>query len=375
MALTQQEFLDIVTIVDPTGQQVHIWYDENTDQILGLTIPTVFNNQNVLGYLQQLEKIVIPINTTETVILTILDRSFINQAYYFFTVEPYPIGNISDNLNYPSSLIFIPEILGLIFVNGDYNALFNNIQDIRQSSYIKQGTSEILAFVQDSLYQDTGWIRGRYDGTKTNFQDFSTISPILEGGEFEGSYFTLASTNEYIFALPNNEKVFNNYFFSGEGTLPSYEVIQTTAKRSSIFPISGTTDSFTISGSDTLTTSSLTIQVGDLLRLGSGSTEVPSPEIVKVLSITNLTGISQEIKVQRRWNLTTQVDLTDPSEFALSGRGKIYKINPVRIFNLSGNRVEVPSQGRIQIRSTQDIIDIDELGFIVTGSNYVIPTP
>lgn len=372
MALTQQEFLDIVTIVDPTGQQVHIWYDENTDQILGLTIPTVFNNQNVLGYLQQLEKIVIPINTTETVILTILNRSFINQAYYFFTVEPYSIGNIPDNLNYPSSLIFIPEILGLVFINGDYNALFNNIQDIRQSSYIKQGTSEILAFVQDSLYQDTGWIRGRYDGTKTNLQDFSTISPILEGGEFEGSYFTLASTDEYIFALPNNEKVFTNYFFSGEGNIPSYTEIDINFRRNSIFPLAQTTDTFTIVSSSI--SSKLSITPGDLLRLGSGSSEIPSPEILKVVSIDpQLTG-GFSVKVQRRWNLTPQVDLTDVGDIG-PGRGKIYKINPIRIFNLSGNRVEVPSQGRIQIRSTQDIIDIDELGFIVTGSNYVIPTP
>lgn len=373
MALTQQEFLDIVQVVDPDGQQVHIWYDSSTSQIKGVTIPTVFNGQNVLGYLQQVEKLIVPVNNTETVILEVLTKFFINPKYYFITVEPYNISGIANNIiNINSFLIFLPDILGLVFINGDYNAIFNNIQDSRQSEYIKQSTSQVLAFVQDSLYYDTGWVRGRYEGTKTTVQDFSTISPILEGGEFEGSYFPRTLTNEYIFNLPNNEKIFNNYFFSGDRPIPEYTLITTDIKRVSNFPINTTSDSFIVTGSLTNETA---IRVGDLLRLGSGSTEIPSQEILKVTSVENLTNITQEITVTRKWNQTPEVTQQDSGELGDPERGKVYKIDPIRIFNLNRNIVEIPSQGKIQVKSNQNILDIDELGFVVTGSNYVIPTP
>lgn len=367
MALTQQEFLDIVQVVDPNGEQVHIWYDSSTSQIKGVTVPIVFNGQNVLGYLQQVEKLIVPVNNNQTVILEVLTKFFINPNYYFITVEPYNITGIVDNIvDINSFIIFLPDILGLVFINGDYNAIFNNIQDSRQSEYIKQGTSQILAFVQDSLYSDTGWVRGRYEGTKTTIQDFSTISPILEGGEFEGSYFSLGSTNEYIFNLPNNEKVFNSYFFSGKGNTPTYTLTQASAEKVSAFP-GILPDTFVISGS---TQAQNTLRVGDLLRIGSGSTSIPSPEIVKITDIVQQTTSTFIIYVQRGWNNSPRVDIG-----ANPGEGVIYKIDEVRIFNLNGNIVEIPSQGRIQVRSNQNILDIDELGFVVTGSNYVIPTP
>jgi hypothetical protein len=373
MALTQQEFLDIVQTVDQDGEQVHIWYDSNTSQIRGVTIPTVLNGQNILGYLQQVQQIIIPVSNTETVVLEVLTKFFINPNYYFVTVQPYYILGITDNiLNIDNFIIFLPDILGLVFTNGDYNAVFNNIQDTRQSEYIRQSTSQVLAFVQDSLYSDTGWVRGRYEGTKTTIQDFATISPILEGGEFEGSYFPQTLTDEYIFNLPNSEKVFNKYFFSGDRTKPEYTLITTDLKRVSSFPQNTTSDSFIVTGSLTNETA---IRVGDLIRLGSGSTEIPSQEILKVTSVENLTNITQEITVTRKWNQTPEVTQQDSGELINPGRGMVYKIDPIRVFNLNRNIVEIPSRGRIQVKSNQDIVDIDELGFVVTGSNYTVPTP
>ena len=367
MGLTEEEFLNIVNVTGTGGTQVHIWYDSDTSYIKGLTIPITLNGESLLGYLQQAEQVIIPVDSNGlTAILIITSAVFLTAEYYYIQVEPYYIDIGANILNLSSGVIFVPDILGLVFINGDYNALFNNIQQNRQSDYILQGENITFAFVQDSLYGDTPWTRARYNGTKTTPEDFSTISPILVGGEFKGSYFPNTITNDYIFSLPPEEKVFTDYYYSGEGTVPTYTLTVSDFTRNGAFPSSA------FPGQNILVvnippSSSNRIEVGDLLILGSGSLSDLVGEIIKVNTVEVITPISAKISVRRGWNTTPTTTLIDPPT---PGDEVIYKIAPERVFNLSRNRVEIPSQGKLQIKSTQDIVYIDELGFITSGSAY-----
>jgi hypothetical protein len=45
--------------------------------------------------------------------------------------------------------------------------------------------------VQDSLYSDTGWINGRYEGTSTNNITYASIDPAILGSSIQGTYYPL----------------------------------------------------------------------------------------------------------------------------------------------------------------------------------------
>ena len=372
--MTQQEFLSIAQQYPDT---LNVWVTDTLPYtILGLTVPVVDSeNINVASYLEQVQIVTLPVDESQAVQLQIIDRSTqysIGIVYYFFTVEQLQIANIGDLSVLAGSVIFSPGSEGGLFSNSPYNALQGNAEQPRQSAYIFQYGSITKANIQDSLYSDTGWTNARYNGSKTDKAEYISIEPAIAGNTFDGSYYSRDVTDIQIADQTATDRVYVPYFHTGKEQLPNYNVSFANAKLQGTLAPNLTTATISLSPYEFLTpasSGSLELQVGDLLKISMvGSTGSTDPtatpeEVVKLESISKITG--QEtyiITLKRGWSRSTQYSSTYPA-FA-----HIYKIDPVRIFQLQGNKVQGVSQGKIRIKETGDIAYVDPLGFVTTGS-------
>jgi len=259
--------------------------------------------------------------------------------YFYFRVTPFqlPTGATSD-LTDPEfqqniTVDFTPFIEDLEFLFVDYNATLNNAQEIRRSfkivvadrkqdtalptnfDAIYEGTAE-FAEIQDSLYSDTGWINGRYNGSKTTADNYSGLVPSISGRSFKGEVFSENTVYSTFCRLNSSSRAFEELFHTGPRNLPDY----TTSPIGIYIPTLLTTNTTTIpyvSGSQ-LTGS---IDRGDILILDN--------EKLKVRSVNQLTD-PPTITVTRGWGGTVDAPHIADTEF--------YKIDRTDILRFSSNR-------------------------------------
>ena len=101
--MTQAEFIAYAQL-NPT--QVNIWYTETEpDTILCITVPTIdFTGQNIVALLDQIQQIIAPVEVGGNVLditLDVLTTQLCTNAlqnFYFFTVTPYIIGAITNDI-------------------------------------------------------------------------------------------------------------------------------------------------------------------------------------------------------------------------------------------------------------------------------------
>ena len=344
--------------------------------ILGVTVPVLdIENTNVTSYLEQVEVITLPVDESQVVQLQVQSRSIQYSdglTYYFFIVEQIPISSVGDLNVLTGSVIFSPGSEGGLFSNSPYNILQGNAEQPRQSNYITQYGTTTKANIQDSLYSDTGWTNARYNGSTTDKVDYISIDPAIAGNTFEGSYYSRDITDIQIADQSSTERVYVPYFHTGKEQLPSYSVSFANAKLQGALAPDTVTAVISLSPYEFLTpaaSGSLELQVGDLLKISTiGSTgsidpETTPEEVVKLEAISKIPGQeTYSIVLRRKWNRSAQY-VTNYPAFA-----HIYKIGPVRIFKLQGNQVQGVSQGKVRIRETTDIVYVDSLGFVTTGS-------
>lgn len=363
MALTQQEFL---TVAGLNPNTFNVWYDDSSEEILGVTVPLQdisIPSQNALQYLLEIETITFPISTgTEVVTMNVGDKALLGtppNQYYFLKADPTTpltiVPSINPVLSLPNSVVnFSPTVVGSFFINGDYNATLNNIQEIRSSTIIENAGTTTLANVQDSLYLDTGWIQGRYEGSKTQAQDFSNISPTLTGKEFQGTYYPVNVADNLIRSQSGAERISTQYLHTGPEALPEYTIEQIGWTLGEIIS-DGEAEEIRVEKGVTAT---VDIVVGDLLRIYTAGT--PGEEVLKVSRVYESLG-QLNIDVIRRWNQT-------PTTSSYAGGSIIGRIKPTQIFKLEGNRVDTVNIGKIFVRDVEDILYVDPLGSIISGS-------
>ena len=78
------------------------------------------------------------------------------------------------------------------------------------------------AQVQDSTYNDTGWSRARYKGSKTDPDDNAGISPALSGRSFKGESFSKDATTDYI--CQSDDRIQQEFFHDGKTQLPKFAI-------------------------------------------------------------------------------------------------------------------------------------------------------
>jgi hypothetical protein len=367
--ITQQEFF---TIADLYPRVINLWCTSGSLQtpttVLGVTVPFVDKeNNNVRSTLQQIETVTLPVDndpgtTVELKITSRVIRGISPNEYYFFTVQPKDISTyvnpVANEVVQNGEVILSPNLRGGSFFTSDYNILLNIAQNNRTSEYIQIINSTTLASIQDSLYSDTGWINGRYEGSVTNKQTYASIDSAIQGASFQGTFYPSSTPDTEIQNIDVSERSYSEYFHTGLQTYPSYSL--------SIPALFRTADSSTSQLSTNITVFPITennkpfktYEPGDLIQIA----QLPaSTEVMKVISMTRLSANNDyNIEVVRGWNNTVKAELAPLAD--------IFNINTIRIFELEGNKPSPARQGKIRIKDTGYILYVDLLGYVISGS-------
>lgn len=399
--MTQEDFLIVAArsgSTNPTDPRINIWYTvEAPYTIKGISVPVIDGQGNsTLQYLQQVEEITLPVAGDGNKTFKIIERSLQRGEvldFYFFNVTELTITNTVPTTIPDASIIFSPGFVGLEFVGSDYNVLAGSIQDQRESTYIfqsdrytirstgtgvslaplnfnalQQGTA-LKAHVQDSNYDDTGWTKARYEGTTTDRLDYGEVDPAIQGNTFKGEYFPSSRTDQEIknYWGSTAELPFKDYLFTGNADTPKYATTPISYKVSSSLTIVPTTSQIIISSSVYTNSINTLPKVGDLFTIGSGS-----QEILKALTITSIYDPPGKldryaVEVVRGWNSTVKQTYTSPIDTTIS------VIDPVKIYNLLNNKLQSVNKGKILTQTTNEILMLDPLGYIVSSSIIEVP--
>ena len=320
--------------------------------------------------------------------LRVVERGVVG-AYYCYsllTPEQRPILStlpLSDPEDYTTDVVIEPITATGAYNYNTYNPLIGNTITDRKSSYTvysDRGTTRddtktnpvnlvsiltgqaIPASIQDSLYSDTGWKNGRYEGTKTTADGYGGIDPTIAGISFTGAYYPLSVADNTISTATIDTRVIQEYFLiPGQGVDTSVPVVTFPADpdKTAVYESTGqltatrTVFAFTvISGA----VEREPIKVGDYLYLYIIN------EVVKVEQVS-ISGGTTTVTVKRYMfgtNPNKTTSLKDPTARVLTDINRVYQVE--------SNRIEFLGEGKVWIQTSGDILRMDELGYSATGS-------
>ena len=235
-----------------------------------------------------------------------------------------------------------------------------------------------MADVQDSLYSLTGWINGRYEGSKTSQTNYLGIEPTITGKSFQGAYFPRTVTDQQILdQVSIGVATYTEYLYPGDDILPtstytsgSYQIARL-YDNSNLSTAVGTIQP-NITEIPLLTApgappSSPAPEVGQVIQVQG------SPELMKIRSIVrypsdgNYSVPFYKLTVERGYNysiptpIITQVNPSVEPPISLS--------TPTLVYKLAGSKIQGAQRGKLHVQLSGEILHIDRLGYIVSGSN------
>ena len=217
---------------------------ETAFSIDGVTTGQSLNLDNVF---EQIERIQFNFPTDESTInfdVTVeniaLYTSPTHDPFYYFQIIPKIIPDTVKLLEYQDIVVTIdPFLLTVQYINNAYNPLIGNGLTNRKSqervesnrtedsatptnwNAIMSGSAP-FATVQDSLYYDTGWIRGRYEGTKIKSTGNIGIQPALSGIPFTGEIFTYDAEDDFICSTTREKVSIEEMLHTSDKPLPIF---------------------------------------------------------------------------------------------------------------------------------------------------------
>ena len=330
--------------------------------------------------------------------------------FYYFTIDPIYIDNIFDanivGLDNPAlitDVTFTPYLADLDFGFSDSNPLFSNALTIRKSKYLMQSDrleSTVLpsnsaslyeetadkAFIQDSMYFDTGWSRARYIGSKTSTSDNAGIEPALAGRSFKGEQFSTDTTTDYICQLEN--RLQQEFFHDGETQLPIYTLSAgdnpevPTAIGTLTQPLDGgntlsDTDS-TASGATNLVHTAIAtpLKTGDIITLNP-FTIFPPAEFMRVVSTVSPLLTTVERDIYRTRTPFPIGNVYYPDYQPSTGIFKLVKYNIYSLDKSGQSRLNSVGASRIYVEGSNSIVESNKAGVLTSQSfcpvfiNYV----
>lgn len=382
-----------------TGVIVHI----NAYTVDGILISNSPTENSIESVLEQVETISFNFNGTPYT-LEVINTTFYSTGipFFYFQIEPIYINDIFDADVYVESIeeiTFTPHLTGLSFEFTDSNPLFNNASTPRNSIRIMQSDrleSTILpensaslyeetadkAFVQDSLYYDTGWSRARYRGSKAIPADNAGIPPSISGRSFYGEAFSEDTTTDYI--CQNNNRVQQEFFHDGNTQLPSFTLSTeyTSSADENTVPVALTQLTSTLSGgfaaNDTPQTAAGSTTLNHLavssdrepLAVGDIITLNPF-DIINGVEYMRVTEASSPIqtKVERdiyrsRKPLIGQYTTYNPP----TGIFRLQEYNLYRLDDTQLPRLKSIGTQRIYVEGNNSIIEVNKGGTLVSQS-------
>jgi len=376
--MTQAEFLAYCNIYP---SQVNVWYTDTAPYtIQGMSVPVLdLNLDDNTPFLTQVEKVTIPLPSGGTVTLDITQISIATAntvgqgaiSFFFLLTTPSVVtGTLSSNV-IVGNISFSPAINGIVFNASPYNTVGGVVQNTRLSKYIMESDrntvgipgnpsytgptniTQLLSYsaskadIQDSNYSNTGWINGRYDGTKTNIFD-TFVNPAVNGRVFEASVFpSSTATGQIQFQQSGSQVVYKDYFYTGVGEIPGFN-----SQGTNFFPTQNFNDSTTVVTVSLVSYISFInpFEVGDLISFGAND------EICRVQQIGRLNTNTLTLVI-------TRGVYQNPDPIAITDEVK--KITQVQIYELGGNRLQGVPKGLVLVKETGQILRLDSLGYVV----------
>lgn len=399
--MTQAEFVAYAQL-NPT--QVNIWYTETAPYtVLGVTVPTIdFTGQNITALLDQIQQIIVPVEVGSSVLditLNIITPQLYTTAignFYFFTVVPYEIGNItSDIFITPNAdITFTPAIDSNEFYDSPYNVLQGFVDEARKSLYImlsdryKVGTvglpgytgptninqllsgSATKAEVQDSSYSDTGWINARYEGTEQTYTG-NNVPPAATGKTFLAAEYPIsASLGQIGYQVSSSLVLYIDYFYTGIGDVPGFTAQQLNIKVSGSSYTSNTTyidvKQFYSPVEDPFI---YLPAVGSTIAFNGTPTDYVIGTNYEVAYVTGISLISTtphivyRINLIRRYNGTPQSAIDVP--ISVSDDDRLFSIATTQIYQLQRNKLIGLNKALLLVQETGKILTLNEYGYVV----------
>jgi len=322
---------------------------------------------------------------SSTTPVRVVDRGVVGVYYCYSILTPdqRPIVNTlpaTDPEDYNTGVVIEPITATGAYNYNTYNPLIGNTITDRESSYIvhsdRGNTSTnpanldsilsdqaVHASVQDSLYSNTGWINGRYEGTKTDAQGYGGINPTITGISFTGAYYPLRVEDNTISQASLDTRVLQEFFFiPGKGvnvTVPTVTVPSDSSAPPAVYEASGQT-SATRTVFDFEVTSGATegapIQVGSYMYIYNLDEIVRVEEVETVGAVVNTT-------VKRNMFGTNP----NPTTSVVTTTARVME-EISRIYQFRNNRIEFVEEGKVWVQTSEDILRMDESGYSATGS-------
>jgi hypothetical protein len=238
--------------------------------------------------------------------------------------------------------------------------------------------SAVKADVQDSNYNDTGWVKARYEGTSTSIKDY-LVESAVNGKIFQASIYPQGTATDQIkFQITSSQVLYSDYFYSGTGDKPGYNVIESgfrvTGSNNIPVPTAGIPAN-TYSQGDTyndflfyikpyeyLGYSPNPLNPGDIITVETGAST--TTDLMSVQAVGQL--FTSEGKVYYSVLVKRGYGNTGLATFSAASDLEVKKVTPVKLYELKGNKVQGLPQSKVVVKETGDILLIDEFGF-VTG--------
>jgi len=406
--MNQSVFLaihDVLSTVVNTGQTININYDLTGDQInisginydigqiKGITVTTLrLSNDNendsdfdITTILQQVEKITFTISfgsfEEQEIVLDVKNRRKVAGKNDFFYYEVDPVNFIEyweNNTVFSSTQIFASPVLSNVnFSFDDYNPILNNSIANRPSTKRQVADrisldihpsnldtilsqSATPAEIPDSNYTLTGLVNSRYEGTKTDAEKFGGVLPAFTGRTFVGEQFPNVVTNLKISSSLEQDRTYKDLFHSGEGELPSFQIISSSFNTDSS-STTGTSNSIVISSNTLNAESGSKLNSGDIIFLTSSAGE----EFVRIKRIDSKNNI---LTVERQYlsdrNITSNLSNHDANTL-------IQVIKPTKIFEFGSGttKIELAENAKILVKESRLILETDKYGNVFTSAS------
>lgn len=279
----------------------------------------------------------------------------------------------------------------------DYSATLGTVLTSRESNYIVHSdrlyatplsktnpanlysiisNTAVPAQVQDSSYSSTGWINGRYNGSKLTSLGNHGIDPCIQGTFFEGAFFGKDVDDLYISEIAPSDLDFGQYFFSGKldslrYTLEDINTITSIGYNNYTVDMYFRNDVTGLNPSKNIPP----LSIGELFRVDSvGPFPGLSSEILQMIPpiatqqyfpynsyTSSLTETYFNMRVKRGYAET-------PIDSAVQYSSALYRIVPTRVYNLQGNFAQSVTEGKMRVRGTTEVLYLDNSGLVISGS-------
>lgn len=337
------------------------------------------------------------------------DTPITNRAYYgptvssgnpffYFQITPFIIDNFEDppyvTELYEYQLINItltPYLLDITFGFSEYNATIGNAIENRKSQIRVESNrtedtvlptnweaiisgSAFPATVQDSLYYDTGWIKGRYNGAETNTRNNGGILPAFSGTPFRGEVFARDTNNAYVCSSVRKQVDFVDLLHTSTTPLPTFS----SSSIQSNIDINEYPGGFMKASNTTLFVTPSTIrgqvvQENSILIIPDPDPSVDEYELMRVKSINSPTSTSTTLigpsassspvsYVVERGHANTTARSYTTSNF------EIFMITPFDIFKFERENtqyIRLVNNSKILIQGNNTVVDTDKYGNVI----------